>query len=147
MRPTQADIEAALARIPYAAFLNVRAELRGDELTLVLPFIAQNIGNPVLPALHGGAVGAFMELAAVTQISIAQRENAFPKTIDVNIDYLRPGRPLDTYARAKITKLGRRIAHAQVEAWQLDRADPIASLRGHFLIGARADANQAASAP
>jgi uncharacterized protein (TIGR00369 family) len=138
MRPTQADIEAALARIPYASFLNLRAELRGDELTLVLPYCETLIGNPALPALHGGAVGAFMELAAMTQIAVAQREGAFPKTIDINIDYLRPGRPLETYARAKITKLGRRIAHAQVEAWQLDRADPIASLRGHFLIGAHA---------
>jgi uncharacterized protein (TIGR00369 family) len=138
MRPTQTDIEAALARIPYASFLNLRAELRGDELTLLLPYNASLIGNPALPALHGGAVGAFMELAAVTQISVAQRHGAFPKTIDINIDYLRPGRPLETYARAKITKLGRRIAHAQVEAWQLDRADPIASLRGHFLVGARA---------
>ncbi len=147
MRPTQTDIEAALARIPYASFLNLRAELRGDELTLLLPYSASLIGNPALPALHGGAVGAFMELTAVTQISVAQRDRTFPKTIDINIDYLRPGRPLDTYARAKITKLGRRIAHARVEAWQLDRADPIASLRGHFLVGARAGDALGSAAP
>jgi uncharacterized protein (TIGR00369 family) len=128
------DIEAALTRIPYAVFLGLKAELNGEELTLILPYANRLIGDPTIPALHGGAIGAFMEIAAVTQISIAQRTRRLPKSIDIGIDYLRPGRPLDAYARAKVSKLGRRIAQVQVEAWQTDRASPIAHLRGHFLL-------------
>ncbi len=124
----------ALARIPYATFLGVRAELKGDELTLVLPFNDHLVGNPMLPALHGGVVGALMELTAITQLAIASKSDRFAKSIDINIEYLRSGRPLDTYARARIVKIGRRIANVQASAWQQERDQPIASLHGHFLV-------------
>lgn len=129
-------------RVPYARFLGMSFELKGDELTAVLPFKQELIGNPMLPALHGGVVAAMMELTAVAQIFLAQNAQGapgaqrVPKTIDVSIDYLRSGRPVDTYARAHLTKLGRRIANVRVEAWQYDRADPIATLHGHFLVQA-----------
>lgn len=127
-------LASALARIPYAAFLGVRAELKGDELTLVLPYQDHLIGNPLLPALHGGVVGALMELTALTQLAIASNSEKFPKTIDIGIDYLRSGRPLDTFARARVVKIGRRIANVQAEAWQRQRGQPIAAMHGHFLV-------------
>jgi uncharacterized protein (TIGR00369 family) len=130
----QDRVTAALARIPYAQFLGVRAELRGDELTLVLPYAEHLVGNPLLPALHGGVIGALMELTALTQLAIASKSDAFPKTIDVGFDYLRSGKPLDTYARARVVKIGRRIANVQAEAWQGERGQPIAAMHGHFLV-------------
>lgn len=132
---TEALVRQRLERIPYARFLGMTAELRGDELTLILPFKPDLIGNPMLPALHGGAVGAFMEIAALATLMAALPEQArAPKTIDISIDYLRSGRPVDTYARARMTKLGRRIANVQVEAWQTAKVEPIAVLHGHFLV-------------
>jgi uncharacterized protein (TIGR00369 family) len=130
----QDRVTAALARIPYAKFLGVRAELRGDELTLILPFSQHLVGNPLLPALHGGVVGALMELTAITQLAVASRSDTFAKTIDIGVDYLRSGKPLDTYARARVVKVGRRIANVQAEAWQVERAQPIAAMHGHFLV-------------
>jgi uncharacterized protein (TIGR00369 family) len=127
-------IKSLFEMVPYAKFLGVRFELKGDELTAVLPYKDSLIGNPILPALHGGVVGAMMELTAVAQIFLTQGTGKIPKTIDISIDYLRSGRPVDTYARAHVTKLGRRIANVRVEAWQFDRADPIAALHGHFLL-------------
>lgn len=127
-------LAAALARIPYAAFLGVRAELKGDELTLVLPYSDHLIGNPLLPALHGGVVGALMELTALTQLAIASKSDKFPKTIDIGVDYLRSGKPADTYARARVVKIGRRVANVQAEAWQRERGAPIAAMHGHFLL-------------
>lgn len=124
----------ALARISYAGFLGVRAELKGDELTLVLPYAEHLIGNPILPALHGGVVGAFMELAALTQLAITSKNATIAKTIDINVDFLRSGKPIDSYARARVIKIGRRVANVQVEAWQLERSQPIAALHGHFLL-------------
>ena len=123
-----------LARIPYVAHLGVRAELHGDEMTAVLPYSEHLIGNPMLPALHGGVIGGFMELTAVIQLSLQSGDGA-PKPIDVTVEYLRSGRPRDTFARAEVKKVGRRIANVQVEAWQEARAKPIAALRGHFLLG------------
>lgn len=130
----QERLAAALARIPYAQFLGVRAELMGDELTLTLPFANHLIGNPLLPALHGGVVGALMELTALTQLAIASKSQAFPKTIDINVDYLRSGKPVDTYARARVVKIGRRIANVQAQAWQAERANAIAAMHGHFML-------------
>jgi len=132
---SEAQLRDLVASIPYARTLGVAAELRGDEVTLGLAFKEMLIGNPMLPALHGGVVGAFMELTAVAQIAVAQRSLRLPKTIDIGIDYLRSGRPVATFARARVTKLGRRIANVRVEAWQYERTDPIAMLHGHFLVG------------
>ncbi|NWG52732.1 MAG: PaaI family thioesterase [Hydrogenophilaceae bacterium] len=128
------DIDVILARLPYARFLGVRAEAHGDELTLVMPFKPPLIGNPSLPALHGGAVGAFMELTAFAQLSVAARLTRLPKTIDITIDYLRSGKPVDAFARARMVRVGRRIANVHVEAWQNERAAPIAALHGNFLV-------------
>jgi uncharacterized protein (TIGR00369 family) len=130
----QERLTIALARIPYASFLGVRAELKGDELTLVLPYSEHLVGNPLLPALHGGVVGALMELTAITQLAIASKSEKFAKTIDIGVDYLRSGKPIDTYARARVVKIGRRIANVQAEAWQNERSQPIAAMHGHFLV-------------
>lgn len=134
-----AQLADLLARIPYAVFLGVRANLAGDEMTTVLPYSDRLIGNPVLPALHGGVIGAFLEMTAVAQLSVGQGLLRLPRTIDVTIDYLRSGRPKDTFARANIRKAGRRIANVQVEAWQELRTAPIAVLHGHFLIAPKDD--------
>ena len=132
-------LHAMLSRAPYARFLGIRAELAGDEMTAILPYSEHLIGNPTLPAIHGGVLGAFMELTALAQLTIAgtaggERLARQPKPIDVTVEYLRSGRPTDTFARAQITRMGRRIANVRVEAWQAARAAPIAALHGHFLL-------------
>jgi uncharacterized protein (TIGR00369 family) len=134
MNGTSDALRDVLARIPYVRHLGAYAELAGDEMTAVLPFAEHLIGNPMLPALHGGVIGGFMELTAVIQLSIVQPQAKLPKPIDVTVEYLRSGRPVTTYARADVKKVGRRIANVHVEAWQDTRSNPIAALRGHFLV-------------
>ncbi|HEX7886286.1 MAG TPA: PaaI family thioesterase [Phenylobacterium sp.] len=128
------SLDAFLQRVPYNRFLGMRVELAGDEMTAVLPFSQHLIGNPMLPALHGGVIGAFLELTALAQLSLAEPTRRVPKTIDITIEYLRSGRAQDTYARAILRKVGRRVANVQVEAWQDSRSQPIAGLTGHFLL-------------
>ncbi len=135
---TAADVLAAIAGVPYARFLGLRLELAGDEMTAVLPFQQSLIGNPVLPAIHGGVLGAMMEMTALAQIAVARHAagdgGKLAKPIDVTVEYLRSGRPVDTYARATLKRMGRRIANVHVEAWQQSRSAPIAALHGHFLL-------------
>lgn len=128
------DLQTLLAGIPYARFLGMKAELAGDEMTGILPYAPSLIGNPVLPALHGGVIGAFIELTAVLQLSIAQGVARQPLPIDVTVEYLRSGKPMTLYARASVKRVGRRVANVQVEAWQEARGNPIAFLRGHFHV-------------
>jgi uncharacterized protein (TIGR00369 family) len=139
MSDANTRLAAVLASIPYVRFIGMRAELAGDEMTAILPFSDDIVGNPMLPAIHGGVLGAFMEMTALAQLSVAEPLKRQPRTIDVSIEYLRSGRPLTTFARAQIKKVGRRIANVHVEAWQEQRANPIAALRGHFLLTALED--------
>jgi uncharacterized protein (TIGR00369 family) len=127
-------LNAFLEQTPYVRFLGMRAELAGDELTAVLPFADRLIGNVKWQALHGGVLGAFMEMTALAQLALASESPRLPKPVDVTIEYLKTGRPQTTFARAELRKVGRRIANVHVEAWQDLRAEPVAALRGHFLL-------------
>lgn len=128
------QLEAFLQRVPYVRFLGMRAEFSGDAVTAILPFAPHLVGNTHIPALHGGVIGAFLEMTALAQLSVTQGSARVHKTIDVTIEYLRPGRAMTTYARADLRKVGRRVANVHVEAWQEAREQPIAFLRGHFLL-------------
>jgi acyl-coenzyme A thioesterase PaaI-like protein len=156
MQAVKTRRDAALARLiansPYHKFLDVRFDRRGDELTAVLPFDEKLIGNPLPPALHGGVTGAFLEITAIVQLAWgmvweimesggagAERIAAgdfptLPKTATFSIDYLRSGRPRDAYARAVVSKRGRRVANVRAEAWQDERQRPFATARGHFMM-------------
>jgi len=146
-----AALAALIAGVPYIGFLGISFDRRGDELTAVLRFDQKLIGNPALPALHGGATAAFLEVTAIIELSWAQvweplESGAFdplgkdapglPKTIDFSVDYLRPGLPRDAYARARVNRSGRRYASVHVEAWQDNRARLFAQATGHFLMPA-----------
>ncbi len=123
-----------LDRLPYARFLNLQTQMNGDEVTVVMPFADQLIGNPMLPALHGGSTAALLEMTAMAQIALAFPSSRLPRPINVTVASLRTGRPVDVFARAEISRAGRRIAHVQAEAWQESRSRPIASLTAHFLL-------------
>lgn len=141
----------AAARVPYLAWLGVGFSLDGAGRVLAhLPHADHLIGNPLLPALHGGVTAAFLETTAIISLAWARRgadgaagtapaRLALARTIDITIDYLRPGRPQDAWAQATITRAGRRYASVRVAAWQDDPARPFAEAMGHFLMPRRAD--------
>lgn len=124
----------ALAQIPYARFLDVHIEDAADGIVCVLPFRDDLVGNAALPALHGGVVGAFLELTALVQAIELADTDRVPKPINFSVDYLRSAGPRDTRGRAEIVKHGRRIANVRVVAWQDDPAKPVAAGIGNFLL-------------
>ena len=145
-------LKALIDGVPYIQMLGITFDRRGDELTAILPFDDILIGNPMLPALHGGVTAAFLEVTAIVVLSwtIAweKMENGhrgvdawdprhlprMPKTIDFATDYLRPGLPRDAYARATVNRSGRRYASVHVEAWQDNRERLFAQGTGHFVM-------------
>lgn len=147
-----AALNALVHGVPYIQFLGIEFDRRGDELTAVLPFSEKLIGNPLLPAIHGGVTAAFLEVTAIIGLSwaylwddiesgkfdaeklVAGDLPRLPKTIDFTVDYLRSGLPRDAYARAQINRSGRRYASVHVEAWQDNRERNFAQATGHFLM-------------
>lgn len=145
-------LASLVGAVPYIQFLGVTFDRRGDELTATLPYADRLIGNPLLPALHGGATAAFLEITALIELSwqtlwpqfesqssavdgaIDQPPMQLPKTIDFTVDYMRSGLPRDAYARARVNRSGRRYASVHVEAWQDNRSRIFAQATGHFLM-------------
>ena len=143
---------ALVTSIPYLKFMGINFDLRENELTAIIRYQDSLIGNPDLPALHGGAIAAFLEASALIELSWAillkEIETSsftlhlfeqgggmeMPKTIDFTVDYLRTGQPRDAYARAKVTRSGRRYASVSVEAWQDKRSHIFAQATGHFVV-------------
>lgn len=152
-----ATLRALVDGVPYIQYLGIEFERRGDELTGILPFDQKLIGNPMLPAIHGGVTAAFLEVTAIITLSWSYlwqdvesgaidaellAENGLPrlpKTIDISTDYLRSGLPRDAYARARINRSGRRYASVHVEAWQDNRERLFAQATGHFLMPSSRD--------
>ncbi len=123
-----------LDRVPYANYLGIRAEVHGNEILFILPPADKLIGNPFLPALHGGVVGAFMEQAAALHLIAKMTDPALTKVIDFSLDYLRPARVRETYALCVLTRQGRQVANVSITAWQEQSDQPNAIARAHFLI-------------
>ena len=131
-----AALRALVEGVPYIRFLGIAFDRRGDELTGVLNFNDTQIGNPFLPAIHGGVTAAFLEVTSMITLSWAYlwpdiesgtidvdamargQMPGLPKTIGFTVDYLRSGLPRDAYARAVVSRSGRRYATVRVEAWQ-----------------------------
>lgn len=126
--------DALMAAIPYAGFLGLRAEFTPLGLLCTMPFSERIIGNPVLPAIHGGVTGAFLENTALVVLMAESNASRLPKTINITVEYLRSGRAVETYAAGVVTRHGRRVANVRVDAWQEDRAHPIAVASAHFLL-------------
>lgn len=137
----RADIlQSFLDRSPIAQTLGMRCDVMGDEMTGVLPFKPNLIGNVAIQALHGGAMGTFLEMTAMAQLFLQSDLERPPRTINLTIDYLRQGRAEPLYARAHVTKMGRRMASVQAEAWQSERDKPVASVLAHFLVASEKQA-------
>ena len=128
------DYRPLLALIPYAGLIGIECERQGDDLLFRLPANQDNIGNPLLPAIHGGVIAGFMELSAALYLLIFSESLSIPKIIDFSIDYLRAGHYRDTYAQCQLWRQGRRVTNVAITAWQGDRDSPIATARAHFKI-------------
>lgn len=128
------DFAPLLALIPYAGLIGVERARVGDDLLFKLPANKDNIGNPLLPAIHGGVIAGFMELSAALHLLIFTGAPGVPKIIDFSLDYLRAGQFRDTWARCQVCRQGRRVANVAVTAWQSTESEPIATARAHFKI-------------
>ncbi|MDR5902396.1 MULTISPECIES: PaaI family thioesterase [Halomonas] len=130
------DLSAWLELMPYARRIGVTTspDPKGDGLLFRLDPRAGNVGNVMLPALHGGVVAAFMETAATLDLMLATREPRLPRIVDISIDYLRTARLVPTHARCSLLREGRRLANVTVSAWQKEEATPVATARLHFVL-------------
>lgn len=119
---------------PYGRMLGIRKiETAQGTSALMLPAAPELEGRQGF--LYGGVIASLLELACLAALSrelgdIQRR----PKPINLSLDFLRGGLMVDTFAEARIIRLGKRVANADVICWQADREKPIASGRVHLLL-------------
>ena len=121
---------------PFVSYLGmVFNRVESGEVEMRIPFRGELIGNPILPALHGGVISALLDTcggAAVwSQLGPADRVS----TVDLRIDYLRPGRTEDLIGIGKVIRIGTRVGVADLRAFQPDDPEkPVAVGTGVYDI-------------
>jgi len=128
------SIEEIIRRIPYARHIGIEARKTDAGWVTHMAFRPGLVGNRRLPAIHGSVVGAFLEMAALVELMHQVGGDRIPKPINFNVNYLRTAGPADSTARAKVVKLGKRVAHVLVTGWQENPDRPFATGYGNFLV-------------
>lgn len=124
-----------IATTPYARLLGIReiADEAGD-VYLMMPVSEKLEGREGF--LYGGVIASLLELACLDAIGFdLGGSGRHPKPINMTFDFLRGGQMLDTFARARIIREGRRVINADAVCWQADAKKPIATGRMHILLG------------
>lgn len=129
------DYRPVVDAVPYAKLIGLDFQRFGNDVIFRLPDNPSNIGNPILPAVHGGVVGGFMELSAALHLLMMLDTPAMPKIVDFSLDYLRAVRGgRDTFAECQVIRQGSRVANVIINAWQTKREEAVATARAHFLL-------------
>ena len=131
---SQSDPQKILDLIPYGAFIGARAKIEDGSVLYSMDKRPSNIGNPSLPAIHGGVIGGFLELSAAIELLYSFNIEKIPKVVDFSLDYLRPGRYKTTYANCSVLRHGKKLVNVSATAWQDNPDRPIATARCHFLV-------------
>lgn len=120
----------------YARSLGIRVVGEEDGLPILTVDFGPNVeGRP--QHFHGGATAGLLETAgyaALRTVLLRDGREAVMKPINITVQYLSAGRSQPSFALGRITRLGRRNANITVEAWQDDRAKPIASAVMNILM-------------
>ena len=123
-------------RSPYVDYLDLRQLATEAGPIFRLPFRPDMVGNPAVPALHGGILAALGETAMMLHLAATTpgAGGRMPEGVDFAIDYLRSARATDTFAQALTVRRGARVSLVQGFLWQEDPLRPVAAVRGHALL-------------
>jgi uncharacterized protein (TIGR00369 family) len=126
--------------IPFNKFLGVKATIVTRALVrLEVPFREELIGDPVRPALHGGVMSALADAAGggIVWASLDD-DRARVSTIDLRIDYLRPGKLELLVAEAQLVRIGNRVGVADIRLFNGSTPDvTVATGKGVYNVSIR----------
>jgi uncharacterized protein (TIGR00369 family) len=122
--------------VPFDKYLGIKVdELAPGYARLSLPFQKEFIGDKRRPALHGGIISALIDTCGGTAAWTHCSEDDRISTVDIRVDYLRPGPDDDIVAEAFVQRTGNRVSvvHTRVYAAK-DPGTTIAEGRGVYNI-------------
>lgn len=143
------SIEAEIGRtfeqlIPFNRVLGLKLDSMDPKAPrLRFDMRPELVGNPVRQILHGGVISAVLDVAgglAIALASLASKPKDTPRhfpnigTIDLRIDYLRPGRGKYFIATGRVVRLGGRVAVVHMEL-ENDTGEQIATGSAAYIVG------------
>ena len=113
--------------IPFNRFLGIKvANLSEGKVHLTLPFRPEFVGDPIRPAMHGGVISTMADVAGGLAVwSGLADPRTRVATIDLRVDYLRPGRLETIDAEAIVVRKGNRVGVVDVTLFHPDRTDEV----------------------
>lgn len=124
--------------VPFNKFLGIKLdESRKGFVRFSLPFREEFIGDPVKRAIHGGVISTLADVAGGTAVwtELDDPIKARVSTIDLRIDYLRPGKTQTLMAEAVVVRQGNRVGVADVRIYHPEHpASTIATGKGVYNI-------------
>jgi uncharacterized protein (TIGR00369 family) len=126
--------------IPFNKFLGIRmAHIELGRGRMEIPWRDEFVGDPLRPAMHGGVISALADTAGGMVVwSAVDDLQARVSTIDLRIDYLRPGRLACLVAEAVVVRVGGRVGVADIRLFHPDaESETIATGKGVYAIAKR----------
>ena len=121
--------------IPHASALGMELTQIGDgNAEICMPYNEQLVGDPKTGVIHGGAVSALMDTCCGAAVMCHPDAPGGTATIDLRIDYLRPGIGEVFYASAEIIRSGNKVTVARMELHNQEGTH-IAFGTGTYLVG------------
>ena len=125
-----------LNKIPFNRVLGIEIlELSPGKALFSVPFRSQLIGDPIREALHGGVISAVADTCGGCAVWSAVRDEDRVSTIDLRVDYLRPGRPEELRCRGEVLRLGNRVGVAHMSLFHPSSPDEcVAEAKGVYSV-------------
>jgi uncharacterized protein (TIGR00369 family) len=122
--------------LAFHRFLGMRLTvLREGFARLELPFRPELIGDPIRPALHGGVISTICDSCGGAVAFSVIRVGDTVSTVDLRVDYLRPGREELLIAEGHVLRAGNRVCVVGLRAFHPGKeAEPIAEATGVYNI-------------
>lgn len=123
--------------IPFNKFLGLRViAIDRGRAELQIPWRDELIGDPVKPAVHGGVISMLVDTGGGIAVwSALDSPLHRVSTIDLRVDYLRPGRLEPLVAEATVVRVGRSVGVADMRVFHPSaRDETIATGKGVYSI-------------
>jgi uncharacterized protein (TIGR00369 family) len=122
--------------IPFNKVLGLSvSELREGFCRMEIPFREELIGDPFRPALHGGVLSALADTCGGAAVFTLVSPLDKVATIDLRVDYLRPGRLTTVVCEGTALRVGSRVASVDMRLFHPDApGDLIATGKGVYHV-------------
>jgi uncharacterized protein (TIGR00369 family) len=137
-----------MEQIPFNKLIGLKVKsFNADEIVFKIEMRDELVGNWLQGILHGGVIATALDVAGGTAALVGAyaRKSDLPQeerikslsklgTIDMRVDYLRPGKGKEFFASASILRIGSKVAVTRME-FKNESDELIAVGTGTYMCG------------